>query len=728
MEEGEADAVSAAARRGCRESQNGGGEQQEIASVMHEVSALRDKLIGEDAAENSSPQQHDALNVATRLVTWRAEDIAATIRRACEMSYALTKHSAHTEEANAAGVQRAPADDAPSGTHTHTAKATLTRCLEALYYLHQTSFALAQSARALRALKRGGADAAEDTPSPRTDETLATGVARFAGVDPEAEITPAQQLILYFLNVVYARGYCRCGEDCYERRVTPDGADTRAWTRVCSIGELLDDVTRKELNFDQWRNRHRPGSSKMVLDYMMNCSDAQFPAFAKDRHVFAFRNGLYVASMDHVANPTPATGQFVAPALRDAFYAHGSPEIDAVLPRNVSAAKYFDEDFPCDVYAALNATASDRENADAENDDDAWYAAIPTPHLQSILDYQRFEPAVCKWAYIFIGRLIYAMKEADRWEVIPYLKGQASSGKSTLLMHVCRNLYDLADVGILSNNIERKFGISAFSGKYLFVAPEIKSDLQMEQAEFQSMVSGEALQMATKYQTARTVDWRVPGVMAGNEVPAWVDNAGSIGRRIVVFEFMRKVVHGDTNLGRKLDAEMPRIILKCNRAYHAAVRRVGTDSVWCHLPEYFRRTKEELTEASNPVQHFMSSGKLAYHDPDAYMPFDTLKRAFQGHCEENNYARVSLSLDKFIPVMLEFGIQLERNRTPVPRQYPRTPGSPFVAKREWCIGTDFAPADVAMHDAAAAAPTGARQGGGDDEEDPFRHSGRMFFA
>ena len=40
----------------------------------------------------------------------------------------------------------------------------------------------------------------------------------------------------------------------------------------------------------------------------------------------------------------------------------------------------------------------------------------------------------------------------------------------------------------------------------------------MEQAEFQSMVSGEDIQVNTKYAKARSEVWKVPGVLAGNEV------------------------------------------------------------------------------------------------------------------------------------------------------------------------------------------------------------------
>jgi len=65
------------------------------------------------------------------------------------------------------------------------------------------------------------------------------------------------------------------------------------------------------------------------------------------------------------------------------------------------------------------------------------------------------------------------------------------------------------------------------------------------------MVSGEAVQVARKNLTATSKDpWDVPGLLAGNQVPGWVDNAGSITRRIVLFDFRKKVVVGDMMLGK----------------------------------------------------------------------------------------------------------------------------------------------------------------------------------
>lgn len=103
--------------------------------------------------------------------------------------------------------------------------------------------------------------------------------------------------------------------------------------------------------------------------------------------------------------------------------------------------------------------------------------------------------------------------------MIPFFKGMASSGKSTIVLKVAKQFYDPIDVGTLSNNHEKKFGLSQLHDKLLFVAPEIKSDLQIEQAEFQSIVSGEDIAIAVKHKVAFSKQWTVPGVLAGNEVP-----------------------------------------------------------------------------------------------------------------------------------------------------------------------------------------------------------------
>jgi hypothetical protein len=488
-----------------------------------------------------------------------------------------------------------------------------------LYYLEK-----AVSASSIAANLIAAGLGATDTASAVSPEDHAAGLAAFCKMDLlDQKMNRFQQLLLYLLNCLHHEGYRRCGSDCYKQLYTSDGHNTRAWVPACSIKNFVYAMTRKETKFDQWLNltecKNGVGSA---AEYLSSCVDVQFPELVKKRSVFSFRNGVYDAK-------------------RDYFY----PYTEGGVPSDYVACKYFDLDFD-----------SETGSAGAGAGGDCW-GAIPTPHFQSILDYQGFEDDVSRWMYVMIGRLMYEVNEMDRWQVIPYLKGQACSGKSTILLRVCRNLYDKADVGVLSNNIEKKFGLGAFSDKYLFVAPEIKSDLQMEQAEFQSMVSGEDMSICVKYQMAQTTEWRVPGIMAGNEVPGWVDNSGSITRRIVLFDFAKKVENSDMELGKKLESEMAMLIKKCNRAYHWAVRNYARDNIWKHLPSYFHATRDELAETTNALVSFLNSNSIKY-GPDLYMPWNDFLSSFQNHVRMTNMKlAANFTKDYYAAAFLRFKLR-----------------------------------------------------------------------
>lgn len=597
-------------------------------------------------------------------------------------------------------------------------RGVLLRVMEFWYYASKMITTLRASHHVLSSLDRAQKALSGDTgvslssalsAASTSGFALAAGISRFSNIETSddngdgKELNPVQQLIIYMLNILQDKGYRRCGTDCYEQIVTEDGRyTTRAWKHACSIESLIIEMTQKELSCKQWFNLTRgKGNLQYVSDYLSNCRDVQFPALQKDRHVFAFKNGLYITKRTAIIQSEAQQGD--KREIRDAFIPYGEHEM--LIPEDVAACKYFDVIFPVNetFYLTTDLVQSLKLNnisVPFDQIDSSW-KDIPTPFMQSIMDYQQFPSDVIEWAYALIGRLLYEINEVDGWQVMPFLKGQAGSGKSTLLLNVCRYFYDVADVTVLSNNIERKFGLSSLDKKYLFVAPEIKSDLQLDQAEFQSIVSGETLQLAVKHQNSRTVDWRVPGILAGNEVPNWVDNSGSISRRIILFEFKRKVENGDTELGQKLQMEIPYILLKCNRAYHAKVREVGARNVWNLLPEYFVEAKKEMARSINPIEHFMTSGKLVFHR-DAYMPFKVWKEMFNSHCEHHNFGKVQLIRARYEPVMYPFNVVIQTGSRQA-RPYPRGPNGdgPLVQSLDgWCNGMEPAGNDMECDDRA----------------------------
>lgn len=570
-----------------------GADADDVTAGMDEIAGVMEKLHVR-CVEGLLPAVHEAFGKEDP-----AKEMQRVIDRGCELANTLLLLRADSKDERRKRVDQ---------------------FLRTLFYVQQAYGAAKVSARLLQSGVDGQAEGGG------TDEELAAGVSRFSRLDPE-EANAMQQVLLYMLNCAQARGYRRRESDCYKRRLTADGHDTHSWEHACTMRDFVYDATRKELNFDMWLalTSNVRGNVGAVVDHLMHCQDVQLPDLRKDRHVFAFSDGIYLAAKDEFVRYPAAS-----------------------VPSDVVAAKYFD--------APLGQLV-DACSAGAD-----WYAAIPTPHMQSILDFQEMGQDVARWMYVLIGRLMYDVNEKDAWQVLPYLKGAASSGKSTILMRVCRALYEANDVGVMSNNIEKKFGLSAFYDKYMFIGPEIKNDVALEQAEFQSIVSGETVQIAIKFRTAQTVDWTTPGILAGNEVPGWVDNSGSVKRRIVLFDFPNTVTNGDMELGKKLEAELPAILLKANRAYLDAVRRFARDNIWKHLPEAFHRAKQELAEDTNSIVHFMGSGQLRFAQ-DAYMPLVEFTTAYQMYVDRMGLTKQRTSADALKDPLLSYGCRIKKGVT-----------------------------------------------------------------
>jgi len=431
--------------------------------------------------------------------------------------------------------------------------------------------------------------------------------------EDENQPSPFQCLLLYLLNKAYIMKMRRYKGQCCKQIETADGHLTKAWKPVMEIKEFVYFYTQKEDKYDMWRNLTSKGSIvKDTITHLSNCRDMQFPEIRKNRCVWSFLNGILVGK------------EWDGEKYISRFYEYDTPACQALDPTIVSC-KYFDQEY-----------------THYENISD-WYD-IPTPHMQSIMDYQRFNKDVCRWLYVFIGRLCFDVGDMDSWQVIPFLKGIARSGKSTLITKVCKKFYDTEDVRTLSNNIEKKFGLWSIHDGFMFISPEVKGDLALEQAEFQSMVSGEDVSIARKNDKALSMTWNVPGILAGNEVPGYRDNSGSVLRRLVTWNFARQVAKADPKLDEKLDAEIPAILCKCIRAYLEYAQTYNNEDIWNVLPEYFKGVQSEVAKLTNPLQHFLSSEKIVY-GPTKFIPQKLFISAFNAHCIENLLGRCKFNPD-----------------------------------------------------------------------------------
>lgn len=394
-------------------------------------------------------------------------------------------------------------------------------------------------------------------------------------------LKPPQILILYLLGSMYRARYRRMGDDVYDQ-VYINGHATRAWKERCSIESQIRAFSTKESNFEMWQIM--TDRMEGAVKYMTDCQDIEFPDLVHNRRVWSFEDGIYNASDDTFCS-----------------YAQHADDtlVSSKLIRMPFAVWYF-------------------EGQPIPSSPRLTYEQILTPLFDSIFSPQHWAGDMLYWMFVFIGRLFYEVNEKDSWQVIPFLKGVAGTGKSTVIK-VIQAMYPASALGVLSNNVEKKFGLSALVGKTIFIVPEVKSDCQLDQAEFQSIVTGEELSLAVKHESPWCGRWTIPGIMAGNEAIGYADNSGSISRRIVVLDFPNRLAPADidpTLLTRLLNTELPAIIRKSAVAYHKAVEDHGEADIWVGLPARMCEERKKLMYSTNPLYSFINSDRVAIDEEE----------------------------------------------------------------------------------------------------------------
>lgn len=206
------------------------------------------------------------------------------------------------------------------------------------------------------------------------DARLGSWSLRFRWINDDTN--PVQKLLLHMLDCAMEKRYRRQGNWCFEPIII-DGHNTHAWRPVMEIKQWLYEETRKETNWEQWQwLTASANNAKTVVEYLTNCSDYSFPELRKDRSTFAFTNGVYRAR-------------------EDKFYPLGGED---TLAESIAACKFFPYEF-----------------LEYGPDQD-----IPTPHLESIMDYQGYSEEVKQWMLIALGRLLYELNDLDGWQVYIY--------------------------------------------------------------------------------------------------------------------------------------------------------------------------------------------------------------------------------------------------------------------------------------------------------------------
>ncbi len=467
-------------------------------------------------------------------------------------------------------------------------------------------------------------------------------ITRYSPMDTSNN-TPYQNLLLFLLENLLRKGYRRYNGECYEKIYTDKGFDTHTWKLAMSLKEFIYKTVRKELHYEMWQNlTHSKDNVRASVTFLSEYEGGEFEDITKNRNIFSFKNGIYISKSSVKDNNL----------YTDEWIPYEGPDYKKI-GTSVIACNYFNNDFD-------ETTRPIKDKKKHRYND--WFNIVKDkcPSFKSIMEYQEWPEDVQRWLCILIGRTIYEVGELDGWQIIGYLLGQAGSGKSTIINYILKRIYEKCDIGVLSNNTESKFGLSSICDKLMFIAPEVKANFSLEQSEFQSLVSGESMSVAVKNLNAKSIEWKVPGMMAGNEVPQYSDNAGSISRRLLVFLFDKKVKNGDTQLGSKLEFEMPHIIHACNRGYLEMINKCGSEDIWSIVPKYFLESRDEMAETTNALTSFLRSDQVIVKK-DVEVPESTFIEAFNHHCKELSIPRQRWNHQYCLGPFSSFGISIKKH-------------------------------------------------------------------
>jgi hypothetical protein len=354
-------------------------------------------------------------------------------------------------------------------------------------------------------------------------------------------------------------------------------------------------------------------------------------------------------------------------------------------------------------------------------------ADMATPLFDRVLLAQ-LEPEVADLLLALLGRLLFRIGAADRWQVMPYLVGIGGTGKS-LILQVADAMFRRGAVGNLGARREEIFGMANLVDKEAVFGRDMPAKLSgaLAQELMQAMVAGEAMEVPRKGQVALNVVWTAPIIMASNHMPDYVNTGNNVGRRIVPFRFDKVVaVQDDGLLARILETELPAVVCRATRAYRAAVERAAAaGGFWNAVPPKIREWRGDLAAATSKLHQFLAmddaergctirrvEGRVTWL-PDFVDAFSAKMGTRAGAKDLAVFEELGFRVSDKAVYVCKGCMQLANGRgdrccveyTTALRDYKRVIYDMAVEKR-WASPDDFLPggssATAAMHDTSSA--------------------------
>ena len=433
-----------------------------------------------------------------------------------------------------------------------------------------------------------------------------------------ADHTPSQELLLFFYQKLMEKGYRRFDADCYEE-IKYNNIGTHAWQQVMTIEEFVYKNQEKDHNYEIWLLATKASNTnRFIVDQISKCEDQDFPCLKQERTLLSFRNGQV-----DIENMIPR------------FFPAGSGRLEY----SRASLKFFDCEYNEDVFCEANSKqvqAWDPRQCAMSTVSLLEWRDIKTDLFEGIFTHQEYTSDTIELVYAMLGRLLYPVGALDDWQVVPFFKGVAGCGKSTVALAIAE-MFPSNMVATISANMEGTFGLQNIVNNMVCLCTEVTKKFPLDRGVWQSMVTGENVTVPRKNNTAIDARWEVPMAMFGNETPQYDDKSGSVFRRMALFS-MRKCVDQsqvDPTLLKKLKENIATLLMKCNLAYRELATRYGHKSFWAPeiATEQMQQWHREVLLEIDAFSGFLHSSHIE-RDPEYYIAYEELKRQYLKWCKE----------------------------------------------------------------------------------------------
>lgn len=411
-----------------------------------------------------------------------------------------------------------------------------------------------------------------------------------------------QRLILSLTKEAERRAYRRANGFVYQERTKLIDGSIRgihAWVKVGTLVEFVNDMCVSAIYPDNWRWSLIQNNKSKALKYFEEAMILEFPYLVKQRHVFAFQNGLLDIEVMQ-------------------FYSYENP-----IPLEMTACNYIDAPLDYDRYSQM-----------------PW-EEIDTPVFEHIFQCQRMPPSVIRWAYVFNGRMLYVLRKYDHFDKTIFYFGMNNSGKSTQLNRI-KQCYEKENVGILGNSIEKTFGLAPLADKWIVICGDVKKSFRMDTGDLLEILVAGDVSAPQKNKDPRIVEWKAAVAFAGNEPGGWDNSGGGTERRLLVFHYPNTIPTSQIkDYSEASLQEQPRLIYKLTRAYRETAARfpncgLSKEILGEEADKYFIRTSRLLTSETDTFVHFLHhSSSISFKEGEC-IPWKNLWTLYNEFCNQNN--------------------------------------------------------------------------------------------